>query len=65
MTKTVAAEVARRGVTVNAVAPGFIATDMTAELPDELLDGGARPAAPARRRRSPPCASSPPTTPAT
>ena len=32
MTKTIAAEVARRGVTVNAVAPGFIATDMTAEL---------------------------------
>jgi 3-oxoacyl-[acyl-carrier protein] reductase len=36
-TKTVAAEVARRGVTVNAVAPGFIATDMTAELGEELL----------------------------
>jgi 3-oxoacyl-[acyl-carrier protein] reductase len=37
MTKTIAAEVARRGVTVNAVAPGFIATDMTAELPaDEI-----------------------------
>jgi 3-oxoacyl-[acyl-carrier protein] reductase len=32
MTRTIAAEVARRGVTVNAVAPGFIATDMTAEL---------------------------------
>jgi 3-oxoacyl-[acyl-carrier protein] reductase len=29
MTKTVAAEVARRNITVNAVAPGFIATDMT------------------------------------
>jgi 3-oxoacyl-[acyl-carrier protein] reductase len=38
MTKTVAAEVARRGVTVNAVAPGFIATEMTSELSDGLLD---------------------------
>lgn len=37
MTKTVAAEVARRGVTVNAVAPGLIETDMTADLGDELL----------------------------
>jgi len=37
MTKTVAAEVARRGVTVNAVAPGLIQTDMTESLGDELL----------------------------
>lgn len=32
LTRTAAVEVARRGVTVNAVAPGFIETDMTAEL---------------------------------
>jgi 3-oxoacyl-[acyl-carrier protein] reductase len=32
MTKTVAKELASRGVTVNAVAPGFIATDMTSQL---------------------------------
>jgi len=37
LTKTAAVEVARRGVTVNAVAPGLIETDMTAELPKELL----------------------------
>jgi 3-oxoacyl-[acyl-carrier protein] reductase len=38
-TKTVAKEMASRGVTVNAVAPGFIETDMTSELPntDEIL----------------------------
>jgi 3-oxoacyl-[acyl-carrier protein] reductase len=37
MTATVAAEVARRGVTVNAVAPGFIQTDMTEELTEDWL----------------------------
>jgi 3-oxoacyl-[acyl-carrier protein] reductase len=37
-TKTVAVEVARRGVTVNAVAPGLIATDMTQGIPDILLE---------------------------
>ncbi len=34
-TKSLAREVANRGVTVNCVAPGFIATDMTNELSDE------------------------------
>jgi 3-oxoacyl-[acyl-carrier protein] reductase len=48
MTKTVAAEVARRGVTVNAVAPGLIATDMTADLNGDLLS-----AIPARRAGTP------------
>ncbi len=35
MTKSVAREVASRGVTVNCVAPGFIETDMTKDLPEE------------------------------
>jgi 3-oxoacyl-[acyl-carrier protein] reductase len=48
LTRTVAVEVARRGVTVNAIAPGFIATDMTADL-----DGDALGAIPARRAGSP------------
>jgi 3-oxoacyl-[acyl-carrier protein] reductase len=48
MTNTVAAEVARRGVTVNAVAPGFIETDMTEDLGDELLQH-----IPARRMGTP------------
>jgi 3-oxoacyl-[acyl-carrier protein] reductase len=49
-TKTVAAEVARRGVTVNAVAPGFIATDMTSGLGD---DNDLLKHVPARRAGTP------------
>ncbi len=36
-TRSLAQEVARRGVTVNAVAPGFIKTDMTGELNEKQL----------------------------
>lgn len=39
MTKTMARELGRKGVTVNAVAPGFIATDMVKKMPDEVLKG--------------------------
>jgi 3-oxoacyl-[acyl-carrier protein] reductase len=37
LTRTVARELASRNITVNAVAPGFIATDMTAKLGEEIL----------------------------
>lgn len=37
LTKTAAVEVARRGVTVNAVAPGLIQTDMTADLAEDVV----------------------------
>ncbi len=36
LTKALAREVASRGITVNAVAPGFVLTDLTSGLPEEL-----------------------------
>lgn len=38
-TKSLAKEVGSRGITVNSVAPGFIDTDMTRTLPEELRKG--------------------------
>lgn len=38
LTKSVARELAPRGVTVNAVAPGFVCTDMTAALPEQVVE---------------------------
>ena len=38
MTKVWARELGKYGITVNAIAPGFILTDMTAAMPEHLLD---------------------------
>ena len=58
MTMSMARELAPRGVTVNAIAPGFIESDMTAELPSEIVDGAlvsrSQMSTPARRPSSPP-----------
>ncbi|HUV41834.1 MAG TPA: 3-oxoacyl-[acyl-carrier-protein] reductase [Sedimentisphaerales bacterium] len=48
LTKTVARELARKNVTANAVAPGFIATEMTDKLPDAVKEA-AKQLIPLRR----------------
>ena len=42
LTKATARELGSRGITCNAVAPGFIPTDLTADLPEELLEEAKR-----------------------
>ncbi|MDD2533887.1 MAG: 3-oxoacyl-[acyl-carrier-protein] reductase [Eubacteriales bacterium] len=42
LTQTLAKEVGSRGITVNAVAPGFIETDMTSVLSDDIKEGARK-----------------------
>jgi 3-oxoacyl-[acyl-carrier protein] reductase len=42
LTKALAKEVGSRNITVNAVAPGFIETDLTADLPEEIKEMGVK-----------------------
>ena len=50
-TKTLAREYARKGVTVNAIAPGFIQTRMIEDIPDKAMEAviGTTPVGTARR----------------
>ncbi len=51
MTKTVARELARKNITANCVAPGFIETEMTAALPEQVKEA-AKQIIPLRRMGS-------------
>ena len=52
LTRTLSKELVNRGVTVNAVAPGFIASEMTAEMGDVVLEE-AKKRIPAKRLGEP------------
>ena len=51
LTKTIAKELGGKGVTANVVAPGFIETDMTANLPSDIKDGVVKLQSVRRHRR--------------
>jgi acetoacetyl-CoA reductase len=52
-TKSLALEVARKGITVNTVSPGYLATKMVAAIPQEILDTKILPQIPAGRLGKP------------
>jgi acetoacetyl-CoA reductase len=52
-TKALALEVARKGVTVNTISPGYIGTKMVTEIPQEVLDSKILPQIPMGRLGKP------------
>src|SRR4030088_1746012 len=52
-TKALALEVARKGVTVNTISPGYIGTQMVTAIPKEILDSKILPQIPAGRLGTP------------
>jgi len=53
LTKSLAKEIGSRGVRVNALAPGYIETDMTASLPEDVRKGWVETAIPLKRGGTP------------
>jgi acetoacetyl-CoA reductase len=52
-TKSLALEVARKGVTVNTISPGYLATKMVTAIPQEIMDTKILPQIPAGRLGKP------------
>ncbi|CAD6524688.1 Acetoacetyl-CoA reductase [Paraburkholderia metrosideri] len=52
-TKSLALEVARKGVTVNTISPGYLATKMVTAIPQEILDTKVLPLIPMGRLGKP------------
>lgn len=52
-TKSLALELARKGVTVNTISPGYIATKMTTAVPKDILEGNILPQIPVGRLGKP------------
>src|SRR3977135_3813760 len=52
-TKSLALEVARKGVTVNTISPGYIGTKMVTAIPQEILDSKIIPQSPVGRLGKP------------
>jgi acetoacetyl-CoA reductase len=52
-TKTLALEFARKGITVNSISPGFVKTEMTAAIPQDVMNNVILPQIPVGRLGNP------------